>query len=159
MKRHRSLHPLSEHHHHALVQVLNIRRAEETPETERSAALERAGHSLLEHWKMTGRKHFREEEEVLLPAFSRHTELSEDSTVMRMLAQHAMIRAGMEQLETLLSSKQPADTEVIAIGKLLHDHVRLEEDNLFPRIEAELSEEELLALGQKFTRLHGVQKE
>lgn len=120
MNRHRSLRPLSEQHHHALVQALNIQRAQETPETERSAALERATHTLLQHWKMTGRKHFREEVEILLPAFSRHTELSEDSTVMRMLEQHAMIRAGMEQLETLLSSKQPVDTEVIAIGKLLH---------------------------------------
>ncbi len=159
VKRHRSLHPLSVHHHHALVQALNIRRAEEAPEAERSAALERAGHTLLQHWKMTGQKHFREEEEILLPAFSRHTELNEDPTVMRMSAQHAMIRAEMEQLEILLSSKQPVDTEVIAIGKLLHDNVRLEEDNLFPHIEAELTEEELLALGHKFTRLHGVRKE
>ena len=159
MKRHKSLHPLSEHHHHALVQALNIRRAEEAPVVERSAALEKAGHTLLQHWKVAGRKHFREEEEILLPALSRHIELNEDSTVMRMLAQHAMIRAGMEQLEILLSSKQTVDTEVIAIGKLLHDHVRLEEDELFPYIEAELTKDELLALSQKFTRLHGVQKE
>ena len=159
MKRHRSLHPLSEHHHHALVQTLSIRRAEEAPEPERSAALETAGHTLLQHWKMTGRKHFQEEEEILLPAYSWHTQLNEDSTVMQMLMQHAQIRARMEQLETLLSSKQPAGAEVIALGKLLHEHVRLEEDKLFPRIEADLSEEELLALGQRFTRLHKEQKE
>ena len=132
MKRHRSLHPLSEHHHHALVQALSIQRAEEAPEPERSAALERAEYTLLQHWKMTGRKHFQEEEEILLPAYSWHTQLNEDSTVMQMLAQHALIRARTEQLETLLSSKQPAGTEVIALGKLLHEHVRLEEDKLFP---------------------------
>jgi len=159
MKRHRSLHPLSEHHHHALVQTLSIRRAEEAPEPERSAALETAGRTLLQHWKMTGRKHFQEEEEILLPAYSWHTQLNEDSTVMQMLMQHAQIRARMEQLETLLSSKQPAGAEVIALGKLLHEHVRLEEDKLFPRIEAVLSEEELLALGQRFTRLYKEQEE
>ncbi len=159
MKRHQSLHPLSEHHHHALVQALGIRRAAEAPEEERSAALERAGHTLLQHWKMSGRKHFREEEEILLPAYSWHTKLNEDSLVMQMLAQHALIRARMDQLETLLSSKQPVGAEVIALGALLQEHVRLEEDQLFPRMEAALSEEELLALGQRFTRLHKEQEE
>lgn len=162
MKRHPSLHPLSEHHHHALVQALGIRRAADVPEAERSAALEKAGRALLDHWKATGRKHFQEEEDILLPAFSRHTELNEDPTVMKMLAQHTQIRAQMEQLETLLSTKQPVDfdvdAEVVALGALLHEHVRLEEDELFPRIEDVLGEDEMDAIGQRFTRLHGEQE-
>ena len=95
----------------------------------------------------------------MLPAYSWHTKLNEDSLVMQMLAQHALIRARMDQMETLLSSKQPVGAEVIALGALLQEHVRLEEDQLFPRMEAALSEEELLALSQRFTRLHEEQEQ
>jgi hemerythrin superfamily protein len=40
------------------------------------------------------------------------------------------------------------------LGKLLHDHVRLEENVLFPRIEKALGEERLNAMGRGLTRLH-----
>lgn len=154
MKRHRSLHPLSEHHHHALVGALEVRRAAQAPVAERAAALRRAGQKLLRLWTQAGRKHFREEEEVLLPAYARHLALDDDPAVMRMLADHASIRARVEQLEAALAAHRPAEAEAVALGRLLHDHVRLEEDVIFPRIEAALSEVELRAVGRRLTRLH-----
>ena len=44
---------------------------------------------------------------------------------------------------------------IVALGSLLHDHVRLEEDRIFPRIERTLSEMELNSVGSRLTRLHG----
>jgi hemerythrin-like domain-containing protein len=44
---------------------------------------------------------------------------------------------------------------IIALGRMLHDHVRLEEDHIFPRIERALSEIELNSVGSRLTRLHG----
>ena len=154
MKRHPGLHALSEHHHHALVQALEIRRADQAPPSQRTRAVERAARRFLQFWNQTGQYHFREEEEVLLPFYARHARLDEDPDVMCMLADHASIRAQIQALEKALEEKRPVDAELTALGRLLHDHVRLEENQIFPRLESVLDEAELLALGQRLTRLH-----
>jgi hemerythrin-like domain-containing protein len=99
--------------------------------------------------------HFREEEEVLLPAYARHTRLDRDADVMRILADHAEIRAAVLEIEQRLAAKASiAAEEMGRLGKLLHDHVRLEENEVFPRIEKTLGEEQLNAMGRGLTRLH-----
>lgn len=161
MKRHKSLHPLSEHHHHVLVQALQVRRAVGERPAKRGSALRRAARNLQRFWKNKGRRHFREEEEVLLPAYARHARLEESPAVALMLAQHATIRARMWDLEKALApqaagqaAKQSVEAEVQALSQLLHDHIRLEENEIFPAIEAALSEDELRALAPRLTRLH-----
>lgn len=155
MKRHPSLHALSEHHHHALVQALLIRRAAGESPRRRRAAVRRVAHDYLRFWQTTGRLHFREEEEVLLPALARHVALDTEPAVMAMLAQHAAIRGRMEQLAASLTAKRNVEPELTALGQLLHNHVRLEENQVFPRIEAVLSQSELRRLGRRLSRLHG----
>ena len=158
VKRHSSLHALSEHHHHALVQALEIGRAAQAPCADRPARLRQAAESLLHFWEIAGRAHFREEEDVLLPALARHVRLDQDASVMRMLADHAQIRAGLQDLSAGLKSNRVDEPLVIALGQLLHDHVRLEEDTIFPRIEAVLGEQELAALSPHLTPLLGKRK-
>src|SRR5258708_1230984 len=136
MKRHSSLHPLSQHHHFALIQALEMRRAPELPPEKRPAAGARQAAKFVAFWRKTGLGHFREGGEVVLPAYARHTRLDQDSGVMRMLADHAEIRAAVQDLETCFAAKQPITTESIShLARLLHDHVRLEENEIFPRIE------------------------
>jgi hemerythrin-like domain-containing protein len=154
MKRHPSLHPLSEHHHHALVQALEIARAAKAPGAARSARLRHAAESLLHFWETSGRAHFREEEDVLLPALARHGRLDQDPAVMRMLADHAQIRAALQDLAAALAENRLEESQVTILGQLLHDHVRLEEDTIFPRIESVLGEQELAALRPHLTSLH-----
>jgi hemerythrin-like domain-containing protein len=154
VKRHPSLHPLSEHHHHALVRALEIRRAKQVPTARRPAALRQTAREFLRFWKKTGQKHFREEEELLLPAYARHSRLEQEPAVARMLADHATIRASVEDLKATLAARQPVDALLTALGQLLHDHVRLEENEIFPRIERALPEVELRCLGVRLTRLH-----
>jgi hemerythrin-like domain-containing protein len=155
MKRHPSLHPLSQHHHFALIQALAMRRAAEAPEEKRAAAVERQAEKFVKFWHKTGYVHFREEEEVLLPAYARHTRLDQDAGVMRILADHAEIRAAVQEFEQRLAGKTPIEPEDMGrLGKLLHDHVRLEENEVFPRIEKVLGEERLNAMGRGLTRLH-----
>jgi hemerythrin-like domain-containing protein len=154
MQRHASLRSLSEHHHHALVLALEIRRAAELPAPERDQKLRSLADSLLRFWNESGQTHFAEEEQVLLPKYARHFRLDEDPEIMRMLADHASIRARIEDMRGSLAgtfSPQP----IIALGSLLRDHVRLEEDCIFPRIEKTLSEIELNSVGSRLTRLHG----
>jgi hemerythrin-like domain-containing protein len=75
--------------------------------------------------------------------------------VMRVLADHAEIRAAVRDFEERLAAKAPIAAEELArLGKLLHDHVRLEENIVFPRIEKTLGEKQLNAMGQGLTRLH-----
>ena len=154
MKRHESLHPLSQHHHFALIESLQIRRAQQLPAAERAAALRRLAQKFLRFWEKSGHIHFREEEEVLLPAYARHTPLEQDSDVVRMLADHAFIRAVVDDIRSALMEKRPVEDALVALGHRLKDHVRLEEDVIFPRIEKTLGETGLAALGGRFTRLH-----
>ncbi len=154
MKRHPSLHPLSHHHHHALVRALEIRRAGELPATEREAAFRRQAGIFLEHWNQAGRLHFREEEEILLPAYARHANLEENPDVVRMMADHAHIRAQIYELEQALAGGKRVEELLASLGRRLHDHVRLEEERVFPAVEAALSEEELKEIGNRFTPFH-----
>jgi hemerythrin-like domain-containing protein len=154
IKRHPTLYPLSHHHHHALVRALEIRRASERPEPERTAALRQAGGALVEFWKSTGSIHFREEEEVLLPACARHVNIAEEPAFVRMLSEHAAIRARLQELEQALADNRPADGLTIELGRMLHDHVRLEEEQVFPRAEALLGEAGLQAIAPHLTQLH-----
>jgi hemerythrin-like domain-containing protein len=155
MKRHPSLHPLSQHHHFALIQALEMRRAAEAPAEKRAAAVERRAEKFVRFWQKTGHVHFREEEEVLLPAYARYARLDQDAAIMRILADHAEIRAAVVEFEQRLASKTPIEAEEMGrLGKLLHDHVRLEENEIFPRIEKALGEDGLNAMGRGLTRLH-----
>jgi DUF438 domain-containing protein len=159
VKRDPALHPLSQHHHFALIQAWEMRRAAEAPAAKRAGALRAAAQEFVKFWAKTGREHFREEEEVLLPAYARCVRLDQDPDVMRMLADHAEIRAGVVTLEESLASVERAaapelENLVAALAKTLHDHVRLEENVIFPRVEKALGETALQAAGKKLTRLH-----
>jgi hemerythrin-like domain-containing protein len=155
VKRHSSLHPLSQHHHFALIQALGMRRAAEALAEKRNAAVERQADKFIAFWHKTGMIHFREEEEVLLPAYARHTQLDQDTGIMRLLADHAEIRAAVEDFERRRAEKLPIEAEAMArLAKLLHDHVRFEENDVFPRIERVLGDEDLHAMGRGLTRLH-----
>jgi hemerythrin-like domain-containing protein len=154
MKRHPSLHPLSEHHHHALVQALEIARASKLAGADRPARLREAAQSLLHFWETSGQTHFREEEDVLLPALARHVRLDQEPAVMRMLADHAQIRAALQDLSASVNQDLVPESQVIKLGQLLHDHVRLEEDTIFPLVESLLAEQELATLRPLLTALH-----
>jgi len=132
-----------------------MKRAAEAPADERVAAVERQAEKFVRFWRKSGHIHFREEEEVLLPAYARHMRLDQDVEVMRILADHAEIRAAVRDFEERLAAKKPIETaELAGLGKLLHDHVRLEENKVFPRIEKMLGEAQLNVLGRGLTRLH-----
>lgn len=154
MKRHESLRPLSQHHHFALMESLFIRRAKEQPEADRSAALRKTAVDFVSFWESKGKLHFREEEEILLPAYASHVDLQEDADVLRMLADHASIRARVNAVASGLSANQAVDLQIAELGQILHDHVRLEEDIIFPRIEKTLTESEMQQLGSRLTWLH-----
>ncbi len=135
MQRSDALAPLSREHHVALEVALRLRRAT-------AADGDAARVAFLEFFKEEAREHFRAEEELLLPAFSRHVD-DDDPDVVRVLVEHVEIRRRAQNLA--VGPSELADLH--ELGELLNAHVRHEERTLFPRIEAALDAAELEALG------------
>jgi hemerythrin-like domain-containing protein len=136
MKRHPALAPLSRDHHHALVLAQRLRRAGAQDAADAAAAF-------LEHWMEEERLHFRLEEEVLLPAYAAYGD-PDHPAIVRTLVDHVRIRRDVERLAGAV------DTDLLhEIGARLADHVRLEENELFPLVEQTLPEPALIGLGER----------
>lgn len=135
MKRSDELAPLSREHHVVLEVGLRLQRAT-------GAEADAARVAFLAFFEDEAREHFRAEEELLLPAFSRHV-ASDDPDVVRVLLEHLEIRRRAQDM----ASGQGELSELHELGELLNAHVRHEERTLFPRVEAALDASELAALG------------
>ena len=135
MKRAPALVSLSRDHHAALAVAQRLRRA-----TAESAVDARA--DALRFWSVAGRAHFRLEEEVLLPAFARHGD-AHHPLVARALCDHVAIR---QRLDSLARDESPELACLHDLGRILSDHVRLEERELFVLIEQTLPGTQLAAV-------------
>lgn len=140
MKRSRVLAPLSRDHHHALVVAAQLRRV--IP-----ATAEAAREAFLAYWDQEGAEHFREEEEILLPAYGRHAN-PHDPLIARILCEHVLIRA----LAADVSEPSPRSSTLRELGVTLADHVRLEERSLFPLIEETVPPAALERLAAQLTK-------
>ena len=125
MKRSLALQPLSRDHHKGLEVALRLRRAS-------AETAPQAGGAFLDYWRRHGRHHFRSEEEILLPAFALYGD-SRHPLVARVLLDHLAIRAKARELDE--DADQPLEA-LQELGLQLADHIRLEERELFPLIEA-----------------------
>jgi hemerythrin-like domain-containing protein len=141
MKRAEALRPLSREHLVALLAARKLREAGD---------LEEATRAFLDFWHGDGRRHFRVEEEVLLPTWAMHAEVDEGG-VQRMLAEHLEIRREALRLEAGDASLEQARE----LGRLLHDHVRFEERRLFPIVEETLDDASLARLAAAIEQAEG----
>jgi hemerythrin-like domain-containing protein len=141
MKRDPSLAALSHDHQHGLAVALQLRRA--TAETARAAKT-----AFISFWEEEGERHFRVEEELLLPAAAGHIPAAHGA-VVRMLVEHVELR---RRAADLALTPMPELDDLHALGDHLHQHIRHEERVLFPLIEDSLPEAELGALGVALER-------
>ena len=137
MKRDPSLAELSRDHHQALYRAMRMKRATE-------GDLREVREDVLAFWTDHGAKHFRIEEEVLLPAFATSAD-PQDEAVVRVLVDHVWIRERMDRLAK--NELDPAGLH--ELGERLEHHVRHEERVLFPMIESALEPDTLEALGRR----------
>jgi hemerythrin-like domain-containing protein len=137
MKRSAALAPLSRDHHHALEAALRLRRAQH-------GDLHDAVRHFQDFLEPRGRRHFEIEEELLVGALP-ETDGDWLAATARMLDEHARIR----RLADLVAGRPAEDRLAHAheLGELLRDHVRFEEREVFPLLEARLPASELAALG------------
>jgi iron-sulfur cluster repair protein YtfE (RIC family) len=132
MKRSAALTPLSHDHHRALFVALQLKRAE--PDTAASAR-----RAFLRFFEREGARHFRAEEEVLLPAYARHC-APDQPAVVRVLVEHVDLR---RRADDLAGNAGAQTAELRELGERLESHIRHEERVLFPMIEEALPVEEL----------------
>lgn len=140
MKRHKSLYPLSHDHHHALVQARNLRVASSDPGL---PSFLKAGRDFIAFWDSKLQTHFRQEEEILLPGFSKYSS-TDRVEIIETLKQHIEIRRACRELRDNLNKEAAPEAESLRkLGALLEKHIRYEENQLFPAIEEAVPEEEL----------------
>jgi len=135
MKRDEALRPLSREHLNALHAAKILREG-----TDLAAVTE----VFFDFWEAEGQGHFRIEEEVLLPHWARYAEVDRPG-VARMLEEHLAIRREALRLKAGVASLAEAQE----LGRLLHDHVRFEERQLFPIVEETLDADSLAELATR----------
>lgn len=98
----------------------------------------------LEYWERDGQRHFRQEEELLLPTFAAFED-PDHPLVARVLVDHVRIR----QLAMRLGEAEASPSSLHDLGFQLDQHIRREERELFPLIERSVPEPELIRLGEE----------
>lgn len=140
-RRHDALVPLTHDHHHALAQarrLLDV--AKMTDETQRR----NLANDFVNFYFGRAIRHFHEEEELFFAPVVDHPEAQE--LVARAVSDHLRLHALVRTVKRQLSSGD-ADGEVLEqISEMLTNHVRFEEQELFPVIERLIPEEDLLDL-------------
>ena len=136
MRRSPELAPLSRDHHVALEHALRLRRASEDDVAAVVAAL-------LAFLVGPGRSHFAQEEELLAP----EVPTGRADLAQRMLDEHVEILHRAERL-----GRDPCVTGARALGELLTRHVRFEERELFPLLEAQVPAERMRDIARALSR-------
>jgi hemerythrin-like domain-containing protein len=132
MKRAEALQPLSRDHLKSLLAAKRLRNATDA---------EAAAQDFLAFWESEGRHHFRVEEEVLLAGWALHCPVDRVA-VARMLEEHLAIRRAAVRA----AGAEASLGELRDLGRLLDDHVRFEERELFPMVEWALGPDDLARL-------------
>jgi hypothetical protein len=136
MHRAAALRSLSRDHHLALEHALRLRRAREADVAAVVAAF-------LAFFVCEGERHFHAEEEILLPLVP----ADEEPAGLRLTRDHADIRRRARAL-----GERPDLAAAEELGELLAAHVRFEERELFPLLEARLEPAELADVGRRLAR-------
>lgn len=145
MKRHKSLFSLSHDHQHGLALALKLKYPKKQLSSSAEDEISSLKQELADKYENVLRKHFRKEEQNLVPGF-------EDNNLMiRMLYEHKKLVGLYDKIinDTEGWTQEQQRNKMNLFGELLELHIRFEERELFPMIEKSLSEEQLEELGKK----------
>jgi hemerythrin-like domain-containing protein len=135
-RRHDALIPLTHDHHHALHNVRLLQKAADAEGAERvEAAL-----AFVDFFRDHSVQHFREEEEELFPMVVGLPDAPLDG-VARILLEHVQIHASVKDLQRQAADGDVDPQTMRSLGDLLKAHIRFEENELFPVIEAMVPDE------------------
>lgn len=138
VKRDSRLYRLSHDHHTGLVFAWRLKQGVA------NEASEMQMHAYIQYfWENDLRRHFHDEENILLPHLS-----DSDPMKIKTLQEHKSIR----ELVHLIGKGQDRTECIQQLSKMVHDHIRFEERQLFPYLEKALSSSQLNAIGEQLTK-------
>jgi hemerythrin-like domain-containing protein len=140
VKRHPTLTPLSRDHHRELLQARRMRRAADRDAASRLAAAD----AFIASFFSETVAHFRREEEELFPLYVRH--VGSTPLLERILREHMQLHGLVRALRSEVAASDVAPETLRELGDLLHDHVRIEERELFEEIQRVVPAAELARL-------------
>jgi len=94
---------------------------------------------LLMKLKYALSKHANEEENVIYPAL-RHAGRTQDAE--ELVAEHGMVKNYLYELETMRNDSPEWLARVRSFRSMIEEHIRDEEDNVFPTLRSQLSDEQ-----------------
>jgi hemerythrin-like domain-containing protein len=147
MKRHQSLYPLSHDHHHALVQALTLDKAGTGGD---QAVIREAAARFADFWESGLQRHFAQEEQIVLPLLAKY-KAADAAEIRETLDQHSAIAKLIGVLNEKLMRPETIEASLLSnLAESLRRHIRYEEGELFPAVEASVPEEELWLMNMRF---------
>lgn len=135
LKRSEHLIRLSREHHSGLLFCWKIRQG-----LKKNADTERIRKYVEFFWQHDLADHFREEEDILFAS------KKDDDKVKKALQEHVEIKA---LIDSITKSKAPEAGMLTALADAVDHHIRYEERELFPYLEATFTPEQLLRIGEQ----------
>jgi iron-sulfur cluster repair protein YtfE (RIC family) len=128
VKRNPALVSLSEDHHHELAHARRLLRAAGAGPKERLAVAS----AYVDAFFTETVEHFRREEEIIFPIYVRHA--GSTPVLERILREHMQLHGLVRALRAQAAPGDIPPEALKTLGQLLHDHVRVEERQLFEEI-------------------------
>jgi len=129
VRRHPALVQLSQEHQRELAHAWRLLGAAGAGREERLAAAS----AYVDAFFAETVEHFRREEEILFPLYLRHA--GSTPTLERILREHMQLHGLARALRAAAAAGEIPPQALRTPGELLHDHVRVEERELFQEIE------------------------
>lgn len=149
-KRHPSLVPLSRDHHDGLMLALRLRQGKKALLRDWSHDPAWQANYLVQFFRRHLVPHFEAEEEVLFPTMKKYVKESL-TTVETLLNQHGEMKTRVEKLEN--PERMNLDVELKDFGDLLDQHIRIEENDLFPLFEESVPKDIAEDVGREIARI------
>jgi hemerythrin-like domain-containing protein len=145
MKRHKSLSRLSHDHQHGLALALRLKFSKKPLSSSPEEEISLLNKDLADKFENELRPHFSLEEKYLVPGFE------ENNLIKQMLDEHKKLEGLYNKIidNSEKWTLHQLREKLNIFGELLDMHIRFEERELFPMIEASLSEEQLEELEKK----------
>jgi hemerythrin-like domain-containing protein len=137
-RRHDTLIPLTHDHHHTLAQA---RRLHDISKLEDVSDRRNIANDFVNFYFGRAIRHFHEEEELFFAPLVDHPDARD--LVLRAVSDHLRLHAMVRSVKRQISDGEADPALLRNIADLLKEHVRFEEQDLFPLVERLVPEEEL----------------
>ena len=145
IKRNKALHILSHDHHHGLILAQLIKKGSPQYKNLPNTTEGKKDYSIKFYYDELV-KHFEDEEKILFPVVNgKDDEI--DNLVEEIITEHKKIK----QLINRLESDEDVENNLNELGSILESHIRKEERDLFMKIQAILTKEELTTVEKQLT--------